>query len=246
VIISERVTLPYPGFVTAWLSLDLGDVPTALLPGGPVSPAGRTLAEITERAWDDLIERGLAAGRTLAGELEHTLRRLATASARFYGFFHEGDGDTRSVLVAGSRVVASVDGGTVTLRPCWTESGARALVDLLPVVPKAPGEAVAAPPGDLARTRAPRITATVRPTGPAARMRWLLAQPRTGGGQLYAARQDRNGRRRVCDRPLSYIDIPAGRFLAAERQAGDGVTWRSLVPADSDLLIRRLDALLPV
>lgn len=237
-IISRSVSLPYPSFLTAWLALELGELPTALLPAR-VPNADGTLAEQTERAWQDLADRELA-GTELTEEFAGTLTLLATARTRFYGFFHEGDGDTRSVLVANAKLVATIDGTTVTLQPCHTNS-AQAVVDELPKIAKAPGEALSTPASALRTT----LLTEVRPTGVAARMRWLLAQPRTGGGQLYAARQDRNGHRRVCDQPLSYVDTATGRILATEHRAADGTSWRSLVPADPALLVRRLTTLLP-
>jgi len=242
VIISRRVTLPYPSFLTAWLALDLGELPTPLLPAQPV-PAGQSRAEVTERAWLDLAERELATGRKLNEDLHGTLRLLATASSRFYAFFHEGDGDTRSALVAGSVIVATVDGNTVTLRPRRTGSGPQALVEALPPMPKGPGEALSATTDELARSNG--IVTAVRPTGTAARMRWLRAQPRTGGGQLYASRRDQDGQRLTCEHPLSYVDTSGGRYLAIEHGGRDGTSWRTLIPADSALLVQRVRALLP-
>ncbi len=241
------MSLPYPSFLVGWLALDLGDLPTALLPARPMANDG-SLAEVTDRAWENLVELGLATGRRLAEEFEGTLRKLATSSICFYAFFHEGEGDTRSALVAGSAIVATVDGATVTLRRSWSDSGAHALVDVLPVLPKGSGAALSVPADELARTSGTGVVTTARPTGRAAvaaRMRWLLSQPRTGGGQLYASRRDRNGQRLGCDRPLSYLDNATGRYLAAEHNGADGTRWRTLVPADPALLIRRVRALLP-
>jgi ESX secretion-associated protein EspG len=245
VILSRQVSLPYPSFLTAWLALDLGELPTALLPGRIAPRTGESLESITERAWADLFERELATGRQLTEDLERTLRRLATANTRFYAFFHEGAGDTRSVLVAGSAVVATVDGGTVTLRPCRTASGARALVDALPDVPAAPGEPLSAPAEELARRSRPGALSTLRPAGSAALMRVVLGQPRTGGGQLFAASRDHTGHFRSHARPLSYFDTPIGRYLAAEDEGADGTRWRTLVPGDPELIAKRLNAILP-
>lgn len=244
-IISRRVALPYSSFRTAWLALDLGQVPTALLPGRIAPRAGESMAEITERAWEDLFERDLATGHQLDEDFERTLRRLATAATRFYAFFHEGDGDTRSVLVAGSAVVAMVDGDTVTLRPCRTVSGAKALVDALPDAPAAPGEALSAPAGELRRRSGTRVLSPLQATGAVARMRTVLALPRTGGGQLYAARRDQTGHIQSCAKPLSYFDTPTGRYLAAEHETAGGTRWRTLIPADQALIVTRLEALPP-
>lgn len=242
-ILPTRVSLPYASFATAWLTLGLGEVPTALLPGR-AAPAGGDLDEITERAWEDLFERELALGRQLDEGLAGTLRVLDGAPTRYYAFFHEGDGDTRSVLVAGARVVAAVDGGTVTLRPSRSGSGARQLVDLLPQVPKAPGEALSAPVGELSGSG---FMAEARPTGQAAvipRMRWVLAQPRTGGGQIFAARRGADGHHLVCARQLSYLDSEVGRLITTEHRAGDGTTWRTLIPADAATLRKRLSEMM--
>jgi hypothetical protein len=240
VILSRPVSLPYASFLTAWLAIDLGELPTALLPARPM-PACGSFAEVTDRAWEDLYSRDLAVGRGLTDELEGTLRRLATAATRYYAFFHEGDGDTQSALVARS-VVATVDGNTITLRQ-RSGSAAQALIEVLPALPKGSGTTLSAPADELARLSGPGVITTVRPTGvaaTAARMRWLLSQPRTGGGQLYTSRRDRH-----CVRPLSYVDIAGGRYLATEDQTPDGIRWRTLVPAGPGLLIRWLRELVP-
>lgn len=240
-IITGRLTLPYVSFLTAWAALDLGQLPTALLPG-------RAVSRDTHDAWHDLTEQGLASGRELADHFGRTLELIATATTRFYAWFYAGDGDTRSILVAGAKVVATIDGETVTLQPSSSNSGAKALVDLLPEAPPAPGQALSAPAGTLTEADGTKIVSTVRPIGQAAitaRMRQVLSLPRTGGGQLYAARREGPGQYRPCAGPLSYFDTQHGRMLAEEREAGTGIVWRTLIPADPKLLVKRLNAILP-
>jgi hypothetical protein len=242
--IAGRVSLPLASFYTAWLAVGLGEPPTPLLPAGgtPPRPDGGA-ATVVERAWTDLYERGLAAGRVLDGEFVRTLRALVTAPQMYYAFFHRRAENTRSALVVSSGVLVSVAGGWVTLRRVWRSSVPDALVEDLPSAPKGTGETLSASIDELAE--APAGFATRRPTGRAAEMRWLLSQPRLGGGQLFAARRDSRGERTVCPRPLSYFDIAAGRYLATEAPAPDGTRWRTILPADTALLIERLRELLP-
>jgi hypothetical protein len=98
---------------------------------------------------------------------------------------------------------------------------------------------------ELARQSGSSVLSAVRPMGRAVKMRAILAQPRTSGGQLYAARRDHLGHFQTCARPLSYFDTSSGRYLATEHDGVDGTRWRTLVPADQALLVRRLDGLLP-
>jgi hypothetical protein len=234
--IAGRVSLPLASFYTAWLAVGLGEPPTSLLPvgGTPPRPEGGA-ATVAERAWTDLYERGLAAGRVLDGEFVRTLRSLVTAPQMYYAFFHRRAENTRSALVVSGGVLVSVADGTVTLRPVWRSSVPDALVEELPAAPKGAGETLSVSVDELAAARA----------GRAAEMRRLLSQPRLGGGQLFAARRDRRGERTVCPRPLSYFDIAAGRYLATEEPAPDGTRWRTILPADTALLVERLRELLP-
>jgi ESX secretion-associated protein EspG len=184
-------------------------------------------------------------GRRLDDDFAHTLRVLATAPRTFYAFYHRLDEDTRSALVVGAKVLATIHADTITLRPVRSAGVPMALVRALPPAPKGGGEPLSVSADELAAGPDRAGVASRRPAGPAARMRWLLSQRRVGGGQLYAARRDRRGRRVVCARPLSYFDLATGRYLATEEAASDGATWRGIVPADSVLIAERLAALLP-
>lgn len=231
------MSLPLASFYTAWLAVGLGEPPTALLPaGGTAAPRNGSATEVADLAWLDLYERELAAGRQLDGGFVRTLRSLANAPRTYYAFFHGRAEATRSALVVAAGVLATVAGDTVTLRPVWPTSVPGALVGELPKMHKGAGEALSAPVTELTARR---------PSGRAAEMRRLLDEPRTGGGQLYAARRDQHGRRTVCRQPLSYFDVAAGRYLATEQPAPDGTRWRTILPADTALLTERLAALLP-
>jgi hypothetical protein len=242
--IAGRVSLPLASFYTAWLAVGLGEPPTPLLPAGgtPPRPDGGA-ATVVERAWTDLYERGLAAGRVLDGEFVQTLRALVTSPQMYYAFFHRHAESTRSALVVSGGVLVSVADGSVTLRPVRRSAVPDALVEDLPAAPKGTGDTLSASVDELAE--APPGFASRRPTGRAAQMRWLLSRPRLGGGQLFAASRDRHGERTVCPRPLSYFDIAAGRYLAVENTSPDGTRWRTILPADTALLVERLRELLP-
>jgi hypothetical protein len=245
-IITGRVSLPLTSFYTAWLALNLGEPPTALLPArGVAARPGDTVSSVADRSWEDLFERELATGHRLDDDFAHTLRVLATAARTYYAFYHQLDEDSRSALVVGAKVLATIHADIITLRPVWSTGVPLALVRALPSAPKGLGESLSASVGELDAVPDRENVTTRRPTGHAAQMRWLLGQRRVGGGQLYAARRDRQGRRVVCPRPLSYFDIAAGRYLATEEPASDGTSWRTIIPADTTLIAERLHALLP-
>ncbi|GAB3458081.1 ESX secretion-associated protein EspG [Actinophytocola sediminis] len=68
----------------------------------------------------------------------------------------------------------------------------------------------------------------------------VLAQPRTGGGSLYAACRAGNlGSRRRCRRPVNFLDTVTGRWLTQLDATAEG-TIASIRPAGVDLIAAEL------
>ncbi|NUT50026.1 MAG: ESX secretion-associated protein EspG, partial [Saccharothrix sp.] len=136
--------------------------------------------------------------------------------------------------------------------PVRAEDAAQSLVSALPEV--APGRGgVLSLPADAFhdKPRQPRpdeeggsFLQASRPTGAyvgeVQQVRKLLAEPRTGGGQLYAARRDRSGRKQRCAAPLTYFDTATGRYLSAKTTGRDGTPWITVQPADFTTVQNRL------
>jgi hypothetical protein len=61
--------------------------------------------------------------------------------------------------------------------------------------------------------------------------RTLLAGPRRGGGRFYVATRDRMARRRQSEKPLTYLDLEAGRMSFREQRNSGGQPWLIAAPA---------------
>jgi hypothetical protein len=81
-----------------------------------------------------------------------------------------------------------------------------------------------------------------RPPPPAVRIvQQVMAQPTTGGGELYVAIRDRMGRRRPVQDPLRYADTETGRWLNYMTAARDGDQRILVAPATRADLTSRLE-----
>ena len=260
-MLHSRITLSATAFYTAWLAEDLPEPHRALL--APVNPADVSDVEgsvlgARRRGWDELRSLGLAHGERVHEHLADTLHLLARSGVEYFGWFHHEDGgDTRSALVvpAGNENVvrAVVAAGRITLDTVRMPDPAAAFVALLPNVQpgqggvvslpaeEARGAATGAGPGPQQETGSFLMSASVaRPSGNTVRLKQILGQPRTGGGQLYTARRDPLGRRQRCPHPLTYFDTPSGRYLTHQAPGPDGRLWVTVGPADARTLAARL------
>ncbi|MEU5690349.1 ESX secretion-associated protein EspG [Actinosynnema sp. NPDC020468] len=264
-MLRTRVAIPVVALYNAWQSEGLPTLHTALLArvdyeegrleGGDVSG----LADLARRGWADLERLGLARGRQAHPDLARSLKLVANAGAEYYGFFSDGDGDTRSALVVRSgddalRVVLRADAHFV-LEPVRAQDAAQSLVAALPEAKPGRG-GVLSLPEDAVDERRPRHRADDEggsflqpstPTGAYAQeaqsVRDLLGQRRTGGGQLFAARRDRFGRKQRCATPLTYFDTDTGRYLTTKEGGRDGTPWITVQPADFTTLRDRVSRL---
>lgn len=70
--------------------------------------------------------------------------------------------------------------------------------------------------------------------------RRFLAQPRTGGGQLTAARRDQHGQLRGAAGSLTYVDVDGdGRYLIDKAPTG----WVRIAPAEFHALATAMNRL---
>ncbi|MCA1655330.1 MAG: ESX secretion-associated protein EspG [Pseudonocardiaceae bacterium] len=180
-------------------------------------------------------------------ELVASLAVLCRAGAEFYGWINEGD-NTKGVLagaIGREAVLAVRDGVTVTVTQIRPETLPMALVSQTPEVPPSRGETVNVLRSDmLASVGGRQRTAAgvgMRPAPPEVRIvQQIIAQPTTGGGELYVAVRDRMGRRRPVQEPLRYADTATGRWLNHMTTTPDGEQRILVTPATRGDLAARL------
>ncbi|MFD1152175.1 ESX secretion-associated protein EspG [Saccharothrix hoggarensis] len=261
-MLRTRVAIPVVALYNAWQAEGLPTLHNALLTQvdfdeGRLAEGDLSgLADLASRGWAELERLGLARGRQVHPDLSRSLRLIADASVEYYAFFNQGDDDTRTALVAQSgdealRVVLRADKHFV-LEPVRVEDVVPSLVSALPEAKPGRGGVLSLPADALTdRPRQPRpdedggsFLQSSRPTGAhvteVQQVRKLLAEERLGGGQLYAARRDRFGRKQRCAAPLTYFDTVTGRYLSAKAPGRDGTTWLTVQPADFATVQNRL------
>jgi hypothetical protein len=266
-VLRTKVAIPVVALYNAWQAEGLPTLHNALLAqvdfdGDQLAEGDVTvLADLARRGWAELERLGLARGRQVHADLGRSLRLIANASTEYYAFFNQGDDEARSALVVQSgddalRVVLRADKHFV-LEPVRAEDAVPSLVSALPEAKPGRGGVLSLPADALSdKPRQPRpdedggsFLQASRPTGAhvaeVQQVRKLLAEQRLGGGQLYAARRDRFGRKQRCAAPLTYFDTITGRYLSAKTTGGDGTPWITVQPADFTTLqdrLRRLSA----
>ncbi|HEX6354022.1 ESX secretion-associated protein EspG [Actinophytocola sp.] len=180
-------------------------------------------------------------------EVAASLAVLTRAGAEFYGWINEGD-KTKGVLagaIGREAVLAVREGTTVTISQIRPEALPVALVAQTPDVKPSRGEAVNVLRSEmLASTGGRQRTAAgvgMRPAPPQVRIvQQIIAQPRTGGGELYVAVRDRMGRRKPVPDPLRYADTENGRWLNYMTPTPDGEHRILVAPATRADLTSRL------
>ncbi|MEV0677981.1 ESX secretion-associated protein EspG [Actinosynnema sp. NPDC050436] len=262
-VLRTEVALPVVALYTAWQAEGLSTLHNALLTDvdfdeervaeGDVSG----LADLARRAWGELERLGLARGQQVHADLARSLRLIADAGTEYYAFFNHDGGDTRSALVVRSgddalRVVLRPDKHFV-LEPIRAQDAVQSLLSALPEARPGRGGVLSLPADAVEDTpNRPRFNdedggsflQAGRPTGnqvaEVQAVRRLLAEKRTGGGQVYVAHRDRHGRRQRCAAPLTFFDTITGRYVSARSKGGDGTPWITVQPADPATLHSRM------
>jgi hypothetical protein len=237
-----------PARVLAWLvaAEGLGELHITLAPAAQWrapsmrSPwPGQAAERLTQLGWRN------SAGR-LEREVVASLTVLCRPAVEMFGWITH-DRATIGVLAAkiGKDTVLAVrtPDGTIGLSSIPAGRLAERLVAQTPLIPAGPGTPLLVSPAEFRSVnRAGRqLTATgaiVRKASPDARhAKQLLAQPRTGGGELWVAARDDAGRRHVVKQPLRYADIAGGRHLITT----NGAAQVRLIPAGRTQLITVLN-----
>lgn len=180
-------------------------------------------------------------------EVAASLAVLTRAGVEFYGWINVGD-NTKGVLagaIGREAVLAIRDGATVTVTQIRPETLPTALVSQTPDVRPSRGEAVNVLRSEMLATVGGRQRTAagvgMRPARPEVRiLQQIIAQPTTGGGELYVAVRDRMGRRKPVQDPLRYADTENGRWLNQTTTTRDGEQRILVAPATRADLAARL------
>lgn len=253
-MLRSRVAIPVTALYQAWQAAGRPAIHRALLAQGDLDEEHRESGAVCElerlqrSAWTQLEQYGLARGGQIHPDLANALRLVVEAGVEYWAFFSLKDGPQQSVLVVSNgqdalRIVLTPDQQFV-LEPVRADEAPQALVGALPPTPAGRGNPITLPEEALQQKRQPSYEDTgsflqqSRPTSTpndqlVAQLNEIMSQPRTGAGQVFSAKRDHLGRKQRCVNPLTYIDTPSGRYLAAK---SDG--WLRVQPADFGTLTR--------
>ena len=233
---ARSITLPLTAIVRLLQQNNLGE-PHVVLAGGERYYSPRFKEENDRELREQL-------GDVDPGDVYDSLSLIQYADTEYYGWVDAGNGD-EAILLAGLRgngVMLIRSGDHVTLNRTGADRLAETLVAQLPGTPPGKGESISIRAGEYGKsTSSSRLQAarSSRPHG-VRRMEALLAAPRFGGGKLYAAIRDEEGRRVRSADWVTYLDIADyGRWLV---YAADGRGERSVtaVPGTPDRLAAKL------
>jgi hypothetical protein len=261
-VLRSRVAIPVVALYNAWQAAGLPQIHRALIARVDFDDDGLAegdlsgLNALARDSWAALEHTGLARGRDLHPDLVNSLRLIAEAGREYYAFFSHEDGPTCSALTVAShddalRIVLTPD-NVFVLEPIRAEDAPQSLIAALPPTPPGKGTPISLP-ADALNEKPQRYEDTgsfmqqSRPDATphdnqVAQLRKIMSEPRTGGGQLYAAWRDSYGRKQRCQNPLTYFDTVSGRYITQKVPGRDGA-WLSVQPGDFGTLTRLTSAL---
>lgn len=252
------IELTHEEYRTVWRALGLGIRHWNMdLPGLP------ELTEQERRAqagstFDGLRARGLADHRSMAPELQDSLRLMANPVREINGWVQTGAGQVR--LLAGSRgegaALAMLDEHRLLVRTGPASELCTAVARQLPDRPAGPGSSVSVPSELLAQPAhggRPGLTGEqlenrlirggVKPAD-ARSLAAMVRGPKHGGGKFGAARRDRNGTRHPTGAALVYLTTERGGYTLQPLRGPDSSAWTTLAPATLAQLAHRIGQLL--
>jgi EspG family len=228
-----------------------------VLAATPVWRDDEAQREANQRAWAELTQQGLTVARQLEPGFRGTLIALMRPAVEFFGWISTPNG-TIGVLVAasGNESVLVVRADQMAwLHPTRPDTLAEAVVAQLPTVPAAAGRSLNVPEASLT-ARGGRhghgddegfsgFGSQDGPTPDVKLLTALMAEPRVGGGQLYAAVRDGLDRRCKAPHALSYLDVAPGRsgqgrWMTQLTPSSSGENWVFVAPATPQALTTKL------
>ncbi|GAA2964162.1 ESX secretion-associated protein EspG [Actinokineospora diospyrosa] len=232
------------------LTEHLGVEPVPLVLEVP-SP-GRTdteRADLVDRAWSGLAERGLGRPGRVDPLLESLLSLLDRPEREVDGrLWTEGPVRVLAAARADRAVLATMTEDTITLCAADATGLPRHALSVLPPVAPGPGRSVTVPTVDFEAAAPDPLASGLRARGVRADDASTLAEmitPLRAHGQFGAAVRDRWGRRHRADRVVSYFDTAHGRYLQTRTTTDTGEAWTTISPTDTRRLHHHVAALLP-
>ena len=211
---------------------------------------------VVAEAFADLERTWLAHNRRISTDFVEVLNLLAAPGREVHGWIGLHNHIELGVVAAtdGELAVRVVsDPGGLYLDPIEPRTLAESVLELLPRCRPAarrsvtiPRDAYEQPAGDGRQGEGylVRVQATTTVERDVTTFRTLLAGPRRGGGRFYVATRDRMGRRRQSEKPLTYLDLEAGRMSFREQRNSGGQSWLIAAPATPASLGADLDSML--
>jgi hypothetical protein len=250
----QAVVLSTVEFDVLWEEERLGTRHVALeTPSPGVTYAER--AEIVEKAWMSLAERGLANGRRADNDLLDVMGLLAAPeiSIDVWVWAPEQRVSGLAACSGNYAVLGVVDGDEVWLVPAQPSTLAESAVSVIGELGPGVGQTVSIPhdvlieAADIARGDAHALVTALQDRGVPLYTAQELAGMLLGQqarGQWGAQRRTPDGVTRRCEYVVAFHDTDAGRYLMQVERNPDGVEWCTVTPADNALLAQRVWELL--
>ncbi|WP_245614233.1 ESX secretion-associated protein EspG [Actinokineospora inagensis] len=254
---STPVSLSALEFDVLWEHLAPGTMPLVVKVPSP----GKTYeerAQIEERVWADLDQRGLGRKVDVHPEVEHLFGLLARPDREVDGRTWVGRGVRLLACATGGdgqeeAALAVLSDDRITLSRTSPVGLAAAAIGVLPALPPGPGQSISLRTADFEAAAKGTdgtqkgfenalVSHGVR--GPDANALADMIGDVIGTGNFGAAARDRLGRRVRADRVVSFFDTDRGRYVQVRRAAPDGALWTTISPADSRRLIHHVEEVL--